>query len=170
MIVDGTARLRVAELNMHDSVLRDRLTDDLAFRRGWRKTTLARALALRLLVYRSSHGLTQHELAAQLGVSVGRIGRAEMGERLPSLATIVALAQALRFELAISARPRRRAARLLDARGAVGVVEAKDARSTLLVALRWDAAARLADRPDEVEAAEYASAERSDSQSETEDY
>ncbi len=170
MIALGAARLRIAELNTHDAVVRDRWAHDSAFRRGWGRTTLARALALRLLVYRRTHGLTQHELAAQLGVSASRIGRAEMGERLPSLATIVVLAQPLRFELAISARPQHRAARMLDARGAIGTVEAKHSRATLLIALRWDVADRLVDRPDEVEAAEYALAEGSSTQNETEDW
>ena len=45
--------------------------------------------------FRNARGLSQHELAAMLGISRSHIGRLENGEKQPSLAMLFRLASAL---------------------------------------------------------------------------
>ena len=80
----------------------------------WERTTLARAIALLVVRYRSEHELTQAALAKRLGVSQPAVARLELGEHDPTLETLAPLARALDTELVLDLAPNSRKRTLLS--------------------------------------------------------
>ena len=72
-----------------DEVLAKQL-QDAEFRAYWERTAVARAVALRLSVYRAGHGLSQAQLARLLGGC--------SSQRSPKIDTLINIAEALGIE------------------------------------------------------------------------
>lgn len=87
-----------------DQLLKDQL-NDTEFRENWERTTLARAVAIQVIKYRAAHGLSQSELARRLGVSQAVVGRLELGEHEPKIATLSKLAGTLGLRFNIEIHP-----------------------------------------------------------------
>lgn len=87
-----------------DQLLKDQL-NDAEFRENWERTTLARAVAIQVIKYRAAHGLSQSGLARQLGVSQAVVGRLELGEHEPKIATLSKLARTLGLRFNIDIHP-----------------------------------------------------------------
>ena len=90
----------------------DALAAELAgpeFRAEWNRLAPARAVALRLVGYRIEHGLTQTALGRRLGMPQPAVARLEAGDHVPSLETLVRLADALDIEFLVDIKPPRRA-------------------------------------------------------------
>lgn len=85
--------------------LLERKLKDPDFRANWERTTLASAVANQVIRYRSDHGLSQSALARQLGVSQAVVGRLELGEHEPKIATLSKLAKTLGLHFTIDIRP-----------------------------------------------------------------
>ena len=81
------------------------LRQDPAFRAYWERTALARAVALAVIGHRVKRGLTQTQLAAQLGVRQPQVARLEMGEHTPSLEMLQKLARALGLRFIVEVAP-----------------------------------------------------------------
>ncbi|MEJ7763488.1 MAG: helix-turn-helix transcriptional regulator [Thermomicrobiales bacterium] len=94
-----------AELIDADDVLAEQLTDP-HIRTEWERLALARAVALRLVVYRADHGLTQTALGRILDMPQPAIARLESAEHAPSFATLVRLSEALDIAFLVDIRPR----------------------------------------------------------------
>lgn len=77
-----------------DDVLADELQDP-DFRKQWERTALARRIALDVSRYRTTHSLSQRELADQLGMNISQVARIEAGEHNPSSDTLARLAAGL---------------------------------------------------------------------------
>jgi DNA-binding XRE family transcriptional regulator len=77
-----------------EQVLEEALRDP-EFRAEWDRLAPARAMANRLIAYRAEHGLNQTGSGRVLGVSQPAVARLEAGEHLPSLPTLLKLAEAL---------------------------------------------------------------------------
>ncbi|MBA2754843.1 MAG: helix-turn-helix transcriptional regulator [Chloroflexia bacterium] len=92
-----------------DAVLREQLVDPL-FRSEWQRLALARAVALRLTLYRADHGLTQTALGRLLDMPQPAIARLESADHVPSFPTLVRLSETLGIAFSIDIRPRSRAA------------------------------------------------------------
>lgn len=88
-----------------EEILAESLQDP-EFRAEWERTAPARALALRLVAYRAEHGLSQTALAKRLGVSQPAVARMELGEHLPTLETLIKIAEALEVEVLVDITPR----------------------------------------------------------------
>ena len=69
--------------------------EDPEFRAEWERTAVARAVANEIVKYRGEHGLTQTQLARQLGMQQSAIARLELGEHEPSISTLTRLSRAL---------------------------------------------------------------------------
>lgn len=108
-------RLRLSELRTHDSLLTKDLKGDRQFRNEWKKSAVARAVALRVLQYRTVHGITQTKLATQLGLKQSAVARLELGEVTPSFDTLVRLAEGLDIEFLIDINPGNRRSKLISA-------------------------------------------------------
>ena len=68
---------------------------DPEFRAEWERTAVARAVANAIVRYRGERGMTQTQLARQLGMRQAAIARLELGEHDPSLATLARLSRGL---------------------------------------------------------------------------
>ena len=69
------------------------------------RTALAHAVALRLIRYRTDHGLSQTALARQLGMHQPAIARLEGGDHEPSLTTLARLARGIGIDFSIEITP-----------------------------------------------------------------
>src|SRR5437870_5294103 len=98
-------------------------------RAEWDRTQLARDVAAWLLLYRKRHGLTQTQLAEQLGWRQSVVARLESGEREPSIATLHHLVERLGARARIDIRPERVALHFLGRPRRVPRVLANDVRS-----------------------------------------
>ena len=72
------------------------------FRREWERTALARAVAIRVVEYRATEGISQTELGRRLGMHQPAIARLESGSDNPTIETLMRLSQKLGIDLAIS--------------------------------------------------------------------
>jgi transcriptional regulator with XRE-family HTH domain len=79
-------------------------------------SALARAVALKVLTYRTEHGLSQRGLAKKLDMTQPQLARLEAGEHNPTIDTLARLAQTLDIEFAIDVHPHQRPPKLLSAR------------------------------------------------------
>jgi transcriptional regulator with XRE-family HTH domain len=119
MPVDREERMKLSEMKTSEQVLAEELRDP-DFRREWHRTTIARAVALKVLSHRTEHGLSQRALAKKLDMSQPQLARVEAGEHNPTIDTLARLAQALDIEFAIDIRPRWREPRLLSGHAECG--------------------------------------------------
>ncbi len=79
--------------------------EDPAFRAEWERTALAHQVALAIIGYRTEHGLSQRQLAEQLGWKQPAVARLELGEFNPSFATLRTLSARLGLALALDITP-----------------------------------------------------------------
>lgn len=69
------------------------------------RTTLARAVAMRVLAYRVEHGLSQTAMARELGMQQPAVARLEAGDHEPTFSTLERLARGLGIEFHIDITP-----------------------------------------------------------------
>lgn len=74
-------------------------------RREYQRTAFSNAVAIRVIRYRSEHGLSQSALARQLNMRQPAIARLEGGEHEPSLTTLARLAHGLGIDFNIEITP-----------------------------------------------------------------
>lgn len=125
-------KLKLSDLNTVDEVLDDLLKDP-EFREEWNRTALARAVSLRLIQYRTKHGLSQTQLAEKIGVKQPAVARLEAGEKNPTWETLTRLSQTLHIEFLVDIAPYKKK-RLVskDVRKAAEVIETTDDGRTLI--------------------------------------
>lgn len=107
--------MKLGDLKTSEQVLTEELRDP-EFQRGWDRTAVARAVALKVLTYRTDHRLSQRALAKKLDMTQPQLARLEAGEHNPTINTLARLAQTLDIEFAIDIHPRQRAPKLLSGR------------------------------------------------------
>jgi transcriptional regulator with XRE-family HTH domain len=107
--------VKLTDLKTSEQVLAAELGDQ-DFKREWDRTALARAVALKVLAYRTEHALSQRDLAKQLGMTQPQLARLEAGEHNPTIDTLARLAQTFDTEFAIDVHPHQRPPKLLSAR------------------------------------------------------
>jgi transcriptional regulator with XRE-family HTH domain len=78
---------------------------DPAYRAEYERTRLANDIAIRVLRYRTEHGLTQTAFGRLVGIRRPHVARLESGEHEPSLSTLVRLAGALGEDLTVDIKP-----------------------------------------------------------------
>ncbi len=107
--------MKLSDMKTSKQVLAEDLRDP-EFRRKWGRTAVARAVALKVLTYRTDHGLSQRALAKKLDMTQPQLARLEAGEHNPTIDTLARLAQTLDIEFAFDVHPRERAPKLLNGR------------------------------------------------------
>ena len=85
-------------------VLDEQLRDP-EFRAEWERLAPPRTVANRLVGYRVDHGLTQTALGRLLGMAQPAIARLETEDHLPTLQTLMKLAEALDLEILVTMAP-----------------------------------------------------------------
>lgn len=83
--------VKLSERENVNELIEEHRAQDPEFRQQWDRTAFARAVAHRIISYRAEHGLTQTQLARKVGTTQSVIGRLELGEQPPSLATLAKL-------------------------------------------------------------------------------
>jgi transcriptional regulator with XRE-family HTH domain len=124
--VDREENMKLSDMKTSEQVLADELRDP-DFRREWDRTTVARAVALQVVRYRTEQRLSQRALAKKLDMTQPQLARLEAGEHNPTIETLARLAQTLDIEFAIDVHPRKREPKLLSGlakdRNAIAVYE-----------------------------------------------
>jgi transcriptional regulator with XRE-family HTH domain len=114
--------MKLSEMKTTDELIVEQLADP-AFRREWERTAVARAVALRLVRYRTEHSFSQRDLAKLLDMEQPQVARLERGDVNPTLETLMRLAGALEIEFTIDVRPSaRETPRLVTKRAQDGVL------------------------------------------------
>ena len=113
--------MRLSEMKTNDELIAEQMTDP-TFRAEWERTAVARAVALRVLRYRSERALSQRDLAKVLDMEQPQVARLERGDVNPTLDTLMRLAGALDIEFTIGVRPVARKARLVTKRAQDGAL------------------------------------------------
>lgn len=81
------------------------LNADADFRAEWQRLAPAREFAAAILRFRAQHGLSQRQLAGQLGVSQPRVVKLESGEHNPDVDTIIHAVRTLAIEFCLDFAP-----------------------------------------------------------------
>jgi transcriptional regulator with XRE-family HTH domain len=92
--------VKVSDLKSASQIAEEARADP-EVRRELERTALANAVAIRVISYRTEHGLSQTQLARRLGMHQSAIARIETGDHEPSLATLGKLAKGLEIDLHI---------------------------------------------------------------------
>jgi ribosome-binding protein aMBF1 (putative translation factor) len=95
---------KLSELKTASQIAAEELADP-EIRREHERAALAHAVAVRVIGYRSDHGLSQTGLARLLDMQQPAIARLEAGDHEPSLATLSRLARVLGIEFHIDITP-----------------------------------------------------------------
>ncbi|MPZ14830.1 MAG: helix-turn-helix domain-containing protein [Chloroflexi bacterium] len=93
-----------SELPTADEVHEHDLADP-AYRAEYERTRFANDIAIRVLRYRTEHGLTQTEFGRRIGMRQPHVARLESGEHEPSPSTLVRLAAALGEDFIVEIKP-----------------------------------------------------------------
>jgi transcriptional regulator with XRE-family HTH domain len=96
--------MKMDDLIPFEQLLEEELQDP-EFRAEWERLAPARAVANRLVAYRAERGLTQTGLGRFLGMSQPAIARLESGDHLPTLQTLLKLAETLDLEILVRMTP-----------------------------------------------------------------
>jgi transcriptional regulator with XRE-family HTH domain len=111
----GSNGMKLGDMKTSEQALAEDLRDP-EFQREWNRAAVARAVALKVLTYRTDHGLSQRALAKKLDMTQPQLARLEAGEHNPTIDTLARLAQTLDIEFAIDVHPRQHVPKLLSGR------------------------------------------------------
>lgn len=78
---------------------------DPAYRAEYERSRVANEVAIRVLRYRSEHGLTQSAFGRLVGMRQPHVARLESGEHEPSLSTLARLSAALGMDFTVAITP-----------------------------------------------------------------
>ena len=87
------------EAEVHERDMRD-----LDYRREHERTRLANDVAIKVIQYRTVHGLSQAGLARMLGMKQPNVARLEAGDHEPSLSTLARLSSALGLDFSVEVK------------------------------------------------------------------
>lgn len=96
--------VKLSELRSAQEIAAEELQDPRV-RQEYERSAFANAVAIRVIQYRTTHGLSQSALARQLGMRQPAIARLEAGDHEPSLAMLARLARGLGIDLSIEITP-----------------------------------------------------------------
>lgn len=96
--------VKLSELRSAEEIAAVELRDPKV-RQEYERTAFANAVAIRVICYRTEHGLSQSALARQVGMSQPAIARLEAADHEPSLTTLARLATGLGIDLSIDITP-----------------------------------------------------------------
>ena len=105
--------MKITDLKTNDDVVAEWSATDPEFRAERERTSLAHAVSLIVLRYRTDNALSQRALGDLLGMTQPQVSRIESGDVNPSMETLITLSASLGIELAISIHPAGTSAQLL---------------------------------------------------------
>src|SRR5688500_5231678 len=96
--------MKLEDLIPFEKVLEKHLRDP-EFRAEWERLAPARVVANRLILYRLDHNLSQTALGRILGMSQPAVARLEAADHVPSLETLIRIAERLNIEISVEIAP-----------------------------------------------------------------
>jgi len=93
--------MKLTDLSTSDRFVAERRQEDPEFREAWDRLAVAREIAVQVLQYRTEHGLSQRDLATEVGLKQPAIARLENAGALPTLDTLARLSTATGLVFAI---------------------------------------------------------------------
>ncbi len=96
--------VKLSELRSAEETAAEEMRDPKV-RQEHERTAFANAVAIRVIRYRTEHGLSQSALARRLGMSQSAVARLEAGDHEPSLTMLARLATGLGIDLSIDITP-----------------------------------------------------------------
>jgi transcriptional regulator with XRE-family HTH domain len=105
----------INSLKTHGELIAEERLRDEEFRAEWERLAFARAVAVRVIGYRADNGLSQRDLAKDLGVTQPQVARLEAAEHEPSDKMLRRLTT-LGMEFTISYAPAGREPKLITKR------------------------------------------------------
>lgn len=93
--------MKLSDLKSIDQIIAERQASDPEFAEEWDRTAFARQVAITIARYRADRGMTQRDLAEATGLKQPAIARLELGEGVPSLATLAKLSRATGLEFQV---------------------------------------------------------------------
>jgi DNA-binding XRE family transcriptional regulator len=99
-----TITVKLSELTTAEEI-HERDMADPAYRAEYERTRFANDIAIRVLRYRTEHGLTQTAFGRLVGMRQPHVARLESGEHEPALSTLVRLAGALGEDFTVVIKP-----------------------------------------------------------------
>jgi transcriptional regulator with XRE-family HTH domain len=94
----------LSDLRTADEIIQEDMADP-AYRREYERTQLASEVAIKVIKYRVTHGLSQADLARLLGWKQPNVARLESGDHEPTLSTLARLALALKLDFSVTVKP-----------------------------------------------------------------
>lgn len=92
--------VRLSELSTAQQI-HERDLADPDYRAEYERTRFANEVAIRVLRYRTEHGLTQTAFGRMVGMRQPHVARLEAGEHEPSLSTLVRISAALGLDFTV---------------------------------------------------------------------
>lgn len=92
--------VRLSELSTAQQIHKRDLADP-DYRAEYERTRFANEVAIRVLRYRTEHGLTQTAFGRMVGMRQPHVARLEAGEHEPSLSTLVRISAALGLDFTV---------------------------------------------------------------------
>lgn len=96
--------VKVSELTTAEELHRQDMTDPV-YRAEYERTRFANDVAIRVIQYRTEHGLSQTAFGRLVGMRQPHVARLEAGEHEPSLSTLARLSTALGVDFTIAITP-----------------------------------------------------------------
>lgn len=96
--------VKVSELTTAEEVHRRDMADP-AYRAEYERTRFANEVAIRVIRYRTEHGLSQSAFGRLVGMRQPHVARLESAEHEPSLSTLARLSAALEMDFTLSITP-----------------------------------------------------------------
>ncbi|MGI8751547.1 MAG: helix-turn-helix transcriptional regulator [Acidimicrobiales bacterium] len=96
---------RLSELTTAEE-LHDRDLADPAYRAEYERTRFANEVAVRVIRYRTEHGLTQTAFGRLVGMRQPHVARLEAGDHEPSVSTLARLSAALGVDFTLAITPK----------------------------------------------------------------
>ncbi|HUY48888.1 MAG TPA: helix-turn-helix transcriptional regulator [Streptosporangiaceae bacterium] len=93
--------VKLSELRTAAEIHERSMRDNSGYRREIERTQLANDVAIKVIRYRTDHGLSQAALARMLGMRQPHIARLEAGDHEPSVATLARLADVLGLDFSL---------------------------------------------------------------------
>jgi transcriptional regulator with XRE-family HTH domain len=93
--------MKLSDLRSAAEIHEQDMRQDPEYRAEHERTKLANDVAIRVIAYRTEHGLSQADLARKLAMQQPNIARLETGDHEPSLSTLMRLSSVLGIDFSI---------------------------------------------------------------------